>query len=143
MKNYNIVKEAIIIIEEGKTVTLPVNGVSMFPLIKGGEDSITLEKHDNYCIFDIVLAWVNNDHFVIHRIIKKKNNIATLMGDGNIGQIEKCNISDIKALATHIVDKKGNRIVLNRWYYKLYAVIWICLYPIRRYLLTFCKRFMS
>ena len=39
-----IIKEAIRLVEDGVSVTLPVNGHSMLPFIIGGRESVILQK---------------------------------------------------------------------------------------------------
>ena len=42
---------------------------------------------------------------MVHRIIKIEGEDVTLMGDGNISGTERCTLSDVKALATHVVGR--------------------------------------
>lgn len=58
----------------------PINGTSMRPLLKKG-DSVTLKKIDKLKKGDIVLFRRLNGAFVLHRIIKIKNNQYYFVGD--------------------------------------------------------------
>jgi hypothetical protein len=130
-----VIHEAIRLVNEGISVTLPVNGRSMLPFIIGGKDSVILQKPATLHKGDVVLAWVNNHHYVIHRIIGISGNNITLMGDGNLALTEHCTTGDVKATVTHVVDAKGHtHYIYNRWH-RIAAWLWYYLRPVRRYLL--------
>ena len=65
-----ILSEAIRLVSEGISVTFPVNGRSMLPFIVGGRESVILEKPLAIQVGDVVLAYVENCRYVIHRIVK-------------------------------------------------------------------------
>ena len=130
-----IIDEAVRLVCEGVSVTLPVNGRSMLPFIIGGQESVILRGPGVIDIGDIVLAWVEGNRWVVHRIIRIDGNQVTLMGDGNIAGVEHCLLEDIKARVTHVVDAKGKpHDVYNRWR-MLGVKVWRWLRPIRRYIL--------
>ena len=135
-----IIQEAIRLVEEGVSVTLPVKGNSMLPFIIGGKESVILQKPVQPKIGDVVLAWVEGSRFVIHRIIRIEGDQVTLMGDGNILGTERCLLSDVKALATHVVSAKGHIRYLYGWWRHCEAKVWWLLKPIRRYLLAIYRR---
>jgi SOS-response transcriptional repressor LexA len=95
LKDNKIIQEAVKLVEDGICVTLPVEGRSMLPFIIGGEDSVLLEKPSKIEIGDVVLAWVEQCRFVVHRIIAIKGDEVTLMGDGNIRGTERCRLDEI------------------------------------------------
>ena len=130
-----IIDEAVRLVREGVSVTLPVNGRSMLPFIIGGHESVILHRPGAIDVGDVVLAWVENSRWVVHRIIRIDGNQLTLMGDGNIAGVEHCAIPDVKARVTHVVDAKGKpHSMYNRWRV-LGAKVWFHLRPIRRYIL--------
>ena len=79
-----ILSEAIRLVSEGIAVTFPVNGRSMLPFIVGGQESVILERPRPAQVGDVVLAYVENCRYVIHRIVKIDGEHITLMGDGNL-----------------------------------------------------------
>ena len=101
-----IIEEAIRLVREGVSVTLPVNGNSMLPFIIGGKESVILHSPGQTSVGDVVLAWVDNNRYVIHRIISIDGECVTLMGDGNLIGTEHCKLNDIRAIVTHVVDAK-------------------------------------
>ena len=141
MKDNEIIEEAIRLVREGVNVTLPVNGNSMLPFIIGGKESVILHSPGGIVdVGDVVLAWVDGNRYVVHRIIKLDYDRVTLMGDGNVAVTEHCRLNDIKARVTHVVDAKDKTHYLyNRW--RMFgAKVWYWLRPIRRYLLAIYRR---
>ena len=150
MTDNEIIEEAIRLVEEGVSVTLPVNGRSMLPFIIGGRESVILqqpptqgEPRQNAAplkVGDVVLAWVEGNRYVVHRIIRIDGNRVTLMGDGNLVGTEHCSLSDVKAKATHVVDCHEQPHDLYTSRRMLGVRLWWHLRPIRRYLLAIYRR---
>lgn len=136
----DILQEAIRLVSEGVSVTLPVNGNSMLPFIIGGRESVILCPPRPVDVGDVVLAWVDGNRYVVHRIIRIDIDRLTLMGDGNLVGTEHCHVSDIKAVVTHVVDAHARTYyIYNRW--RCVAVrVWYWLRPVRRYLLAIYRR---
>ena len=140
MTDNEIIEEAIRLVREGVSVTLPVNGNSMLPFIIGGKESVILQGPGLIDVGDVVLAWVDGCRYVVHRIIRINGDRVTLMGDGNLAGTEHCTLNDINAIATHVVDaKERTHYLYNRWR-KSAAKIWFRLRPMRRYLLAIYRR---
>ena len=135
-----IIEEAIRLVDEGVSVTLPVNGQSMLPFIIGGKESVILQKPVEPKVGDVVLAWVEGCRFVVHRIISISGNNVTLMGDGNIIGTEQCTLSDVKAIATHVVSADEKIRDLNNPWRLLATRLWFQLRPVRIYILAIYKR---
>lgn len=140
MSDDTIIEEAIRLVGEGVCVTLPVNGNSMLPFIIGGKESVILQKPARSENGDVVLAWVNDCRYVVHRIIAIEGDAVTLMGDGNLSGTEHCALGDIKAKVTHVVgaDEKPHDLYC-RWR-RMAARLWWYLRPARRYLLAIYRR---
>ena len=130
-----ILNEAVRLVGEGVSVTLPVNGRSMLPFIVGGQESVILQKPEAVAVGDVVLAWVEGCRWVVHRVIRIDGDRVTLMGDGNIVGTEHCTLGDVKARVTHVVDAQGKRHDMYHKWRRLGTKIWWRLRPIRRYLL--------
>ena len=140
MTDNEIIDEAIRLVREGVSVTLPVNGNSMLPFIIGGKESVILHGPGLTDVGDVVLAWVDGCRYVVHRIIRIDGDRVTLMGDGNLAGTEHCTLNEIKAIATHVVDaKERTHYLYNRWR-KSAAKVWYWLRPVRRYLLAIYRR---
>lgn len=142
-----IIEEAIRLVDDGVSVTLPVDGRSMLPFIIGGRESVILQKPGAVKPGDVVLARVHRTrgqescaNYVVHRIIGIDDDRVTLMGDGNLVGREYCTTADIKAIATHVVDARGRRHDLYGKWRCLAARLWWQLRPIRKYLLAIYRR---
>lgn len=140
MTDKEIINEVLRLVKEGVSVKLPVNGISMQPFIEGGSDSVILRKSEATKVGDIVLALVEGQRYVLHRVIKIEGEDVRLMGDGNIVGTEKCKISDVRALATHVVKGKGQQHYLYSKKRKFLANLWMRLLPVRKYLLAIYRR---
>ena len=135
-----IIKSAIKLVNEGLRVTFPVKGYSMLPFIIGGKESVILQKPENLKVGHVVLAWVDGCRFVVHRSTQIEGTAVTLMGDGNLVGTEHCELSDVRALATYVVDTKGRKHYLySKW--RMRGVnIWNKIHPLRRYILGIYRR---
>lgn len=135
-----IIKEAVRQVGDGVSVTFPVNGYSMLPFIIGGKDSVILERPESLQVNDVVLAWADGCHYVVHRIISIDGDHVTLMGDGNLRGTERCRIADVKARASHVVRSDGRRHPLRSAASLRTARLWRRLLPVRRWLLAIYRR---
>ncbi|MBR1388645.1 MAG: S24/S26 family peptidase [Prevotella sp.] len=130
-----IIEEAVRLVKEGLSVTLPVAGRSMLPFIIGGKESVILQRAGCLQEGDVVLAWVDDCRYVVHRIVRIDYDALTLMGDGNLVGTEHCKVGDVRALATHVVDAEGRPHPLyNRWRRQA-SRLWYWLRPVRSILL--------
>ena len=140
MTDGEIIQEAVRLVREGHDVTLKVRGRSMLPFIVGDRDSVMLSRAGLISVGDVVLAEVAGGRYVIHRIIRINGERVVLMGDGNLAGTEQCRLSDVKALATHVVSDGGRQ----RWLYsrrmRWAANVWRRLHPVRRYLLYIYRK---
>ena len=140
MKDNGFIEEALRLVQKGVTVTFPVTGQSMLPFIIGGKESVILHRPGLIAVGDVVLAWVDGNRYVVHRIIKLDYDRVTLMGDGNVKGTEHCLLKDVKARVTHVVSADNKkRDLYSRWRVRA-AKLWYWLRPIRRYLLAIYRR---
>ena len=114
MNDRVIIEEACRLVSEGVCVTLPVNGQSMLPFIIGGKESVILQKPIDLQVGHVVLAWA----------------------DGT----EHCQLSDGRALATHVVDSEGRKHDLYSKWRMRGVSLWNFLHPLRRYILGIYRR---
>ena len=138
-----LMNEALLLIEEGKRGIVRVKGSSMLPFLRGDKDSVELEKASEIKCGDIVLAYVEECRFVLHRIIRIDGERVVLMGDGNLKGCEYCRIEDIKAKAVNIIKPaKGGykKISCTDRTHMRKADLWKKLLPVRRYILAIYKR---
>ena len=103
--------------------------------IIGGKESVILAPPAGLKRGIVALAWVENRRYVLHRIERIEGESVTLMGDGNLVGREHCSIGDVKAIATHVVDRNQKRHYLYTRWRKTASEIWWALLPLRRYIL--------
>lgn len=135
-----ILSEAVRLVRDGVSVTFPVKGSSMLPFIVGGQDSVILEKPLALKVGDVVLALVEGERHVVHRIERIDGDRVTLMGDGNLMGREHCNLENVLAKASFVVRPGGKRCSLDSSRSRFLAKIWYRLLPLRRWLLAIYRR---
>ena len=140
LPNNEILADLIKLVTEGQRVILPVRGYSMLPFIIGGKESVELVKPKSVAVGDVVLAWINDCRFVVHRIIRIDGNQVQLMGDGNLTDDEYCPISDVKARAEYVIAPTGKRRYLYTPKRLRFSRLWNRLLPMRRWILAIYRR---
>lgn len=124
---FSIVRDTLL---EGKVVRVSVKGESMLPFFRSGS-TITLRpvRDEDIRKYGVVMADAGHA-FVVHRIIEIKDNMVTLLGDGNIYGTEKVSREKIYG----VVDCSAPHI--------FFAKIWLWIRPLRRYPLAIFRRIM-
>lgn len=128
------------LLDEGHDVCLMTKGNSMLPFIIGGRDSVILRKSSTVAAGDIVLAHLNGENYVLHRVVSVASGNVTLMGDGNIRGREHCATEDVCGTVISIIDNQGKKKDCRNRSHMRKAKIWIALLPVRRYLLAIMRR---
>lgn len=141
--NQRVVKNEDIfnMLHEGENVKMTIKGNSMQPFITGGKDTITLIKANKNTLKkgDIVVAKLDDEYYVMHRIASIDGNTITLRGDGNPYLREQCPRENILAEAIEVhhngkIYKKGS------WSWKAARVLWPSNGFVRRALLFIYRR---
>lgn len=127
------------LLAEGRTVQLPATGRSMFPFVRGGRDSVILQRTDLIVPGDIVLARLAPKKYVMHRVLRRTEQGFILMGDGNICQTERCQTQDICGKAIRII-RNGRGIDCASPTERCKVRAWLMLRPVRKYILGICNR---
>lgn len=125
-------------IREGHSATIAVKGYSMRPFLEHERDCVVLEPANELKVGDAVLAEIEPDHYVLHRIIKIEGDSLTLMGDGNVKGTESCERKDVAGIVTHYIRPKRT-IPASDPALQRRIRLWRQLLPIRRYLLIIYK----
>lgn len=124
-------------ISEGQSVTIPVKGFSMRPMMRSEKDKVILTAHsDNDIKQRAVMLFRHNGHHIMHRIITIDGNDITFAGDGNYRKTEQATKDDIVAQVTAIIRPSGRTISLDSRRWKIYSTLWLALPKIvRRFIL--------
>ena len=84
LPNNDVIDAVIKMLETCPSVILPVKGYSMLPFIIGDVESVELVRPGLVKEGDVVLAWINGNRYVVHRVIRIDGARLQLMGDGNL-----------------------------------------------------------
>lgn len=140
LPNNEIIAGVIKMLETVPRVVLPVRGNSMLPFIIGDRDSVELVKPRFVEVGDVVLAWINGNRYVIHRVVSIDGDRLRLMGDGNLRGDERCKTSDVVAKAEYVISPHGKRAYLYSPWRVRASRLWWMLKPLRRWILAIYRR---
>ena len=91
-------------LEKGKRVTIPVKGVSMLPFIRGERDLVELEAPDRAALRrDDIVLFRTHGRWIMHRILRIDEGVATIQGDGVWRGKEVVPLSRIHARAVSVL----------------------------------------
>jgi hypothetical protein len=129
-------------IERGHTATIIARGNSMRPFIEDGRDKLVFGKADKVSVGDVVLAEIEDGHFVCHRVERIEHGIVTMRGDGNVPckangtGTETFPIERVRAKLVQVIKPGKTYTLATSRTWKIYSAIWPRLLPLRRYLLA-------
>lgn len=138
------------VLADGQQALFTVTGMSMWPFICHNRDQVILQspKCRKLKKTDIVLYQTKFGKYLLHRIIKVTDHGFLIAGDGNTfldGEITK---DCIKGVVVTIV-RKGQKIQCDTIRWRMISILWIQLFPIRKYVLNIlyflsrCKRMIQ
>ena len=111
-------------------------GVSMLPLLKQGRDLFTIEKKTGRCKkYDVVLYKRPPASYVLHRVVKVRENDYIILGDNCLKKEYGIKEEDVIGVMTSFV-RKGKKYTVNDKGYRIYSRVWYFLYPVRRVLMN-------
>ncbi|WP_367329704.1 S24/S26 family peptidase [Sphingobacterium multivorum] len=126
------------ILREGKEVRIRVKGNSMRPFIQDG-DTVLLRAYigSPLPLGSNILA-KENDKFVFHRFVGKKNGQYILAGDGNLVLREYVTSTDIIAIAyLHYPKNNESSIAIHRPWARFRGLGWYYMRLLRRLVIKF------
>lgn len=117
-----------IIIEKlnaGGTVTFTPSGTSMMPMLRDGEDAVTLTKPKGRLrLYDVPLYRRDNGKYVLHRVVDFGNNgTYVLCGDNQFHKEKNIRDDQIIAVVTGFV-RKGTAYTMDSIFYRGYVYLW-------------------
>ena len=122
-------------LENGGRANLMVTGNSMYPMLRNGVDMVELVPvTERQKKGDIILYRRDNGRYILHRIVKLTQEGYICCGDN---QVEKEPVRHDQLLA--VVDgfsRKEKPHSLNNMGYRLYKILWVEMFPMRRYVLA-------
>ena len=126
-------------LKNGGKVKLTVTGNSMYPLFRHGVDNIILKKAAGIKKYDILLYKRNNGEYVLHRVVKVKDDSLHMAGDYET-DIEYL-IYKEQVMAVVEGFYRNNRYVsCDNPVYRLYSFIWVGIIPVRHKVIAVLKK---
>lgn len=115
-----------------------VTGMSMWPFLCHGRDSVTVEAADakKLKIGDIVLFEAIKGKYILHRITKLYDDSFETTGDGNFFRDGKFPFEAVVGKAVKI-SRNGKAIDCDSLLMKVFAKIWTALFPVRKQIFKF------
>ena len=118
------------IIEREGSLVYTVRGYSMKPLLTQHKDLVIIKKiTEPLKKYDVILFKKNNK-YILHRILKVKENSYDTAGDHNWWKEYDVRPSEIVGVLSSIV-KDGKEIKPENPSYQLYVHLWCDVYPVR------------
>lgn len=136
VENNIFLPQVVQLIQEGHKATIIARGNSMRPFIEDNRDKLVFGKVDRLMVGDVVLAEVEDGHFVCHRIEAIKDGMVTMRGDGNVEGTEVFPEVNVRAKLLQVMRKGKTYTLTNSRVWKCYSAVWPKLLPMRRYLLA-------
>ncbi|NLK87539.1 MAG: peptidase S24 [Clostridiaceae bacterium] len=129
------------ILGNGERAWITVTGMSMYPFLREGRDSIELSSvtYDTVKKGDIVLIRRKTGQYVLHRLLKKERDQFYIIGDAQQWVEGPLNPGQLLAYVTRI--KRGKQtIICNNIIHRCAAGIWLALIPYRNKVIRICIR---
>ena len=106
-------------------------GDSMMPLIKQGRDLIIIEKPKGRLKkYDVPLYKRDNGQYVLHRILKVRNDDYVICGDNRFSKQYGISDRHIIGVLTAVV-RNGREVPVTDRRYNAYVHLWCDLFPVR------------
>lgn len=119
------------IIERDGRLIYTNKGDSMLPLIKEGRDLLVIEKTNGRLKrFDVPLYKRDTGQYVLHRIVKVRQNDYVICGDNRANMEYGITDRHIIGVLTAVI-RNGKELSVNSTKYKLYVYLWYLLFPFR------------
>lgn len=141
LPNDLLIPEVAEFIRQGRTVTLTARGNSMNPFIVDRRDRVVLSPCTDAQLQPgaVVLALTDDHRYVLHRIVCRRGDELTLLGDGNLRQTERTDTGRVIGLLTAVI-RKGRTYPTDGAAWLRYSRWWRRLTPARRWLLAIFRR---
>ncbi|MBP3356881.1 MAG: S24/S26 family peptidase [Rikenellaceae bacterium] len=131
-QNEVLFAEARRLLAEGRSVRIRVQGDSMLPFLRNGQQVTIRPLRDGACVRGAVLfGLTDRGGYVIHRAVSCDASTVTLMGDGNCLRRERI---DRQLIFGYVESSRASRFAARLWYLAR---------PVRRVLLPLVKSFLS
>lgn len=105
-------------------------GTSMRPLFKTNRDVIVLKRPDTEPKkYDVVLYRTKDGKYILHRIIKVKENVFIIRGDNTFARETVAKDKILAVLSEY--NRKGKKHSTADLSFRIYSHLWCLIYPVR------------
>lgn len=120
------------LLAENRRAAFTVTGMSMWPFLCHGRDSVIVEKAEQSRLKtgDIVLFRATENLYILHRITYLDRDFFQTTGDGNLYRDRQMPRSCIAAKVVAVI-RKGRSIDCSRKTWRILSRLWMLLYPLR------------
>lgn len=133
------------LIDAGMRVKLTVTGASMYPMLHDRADSVVLARADKVKKWDLPLYRRDDGSYVLHRIMKVKNDRYDMCGDNQCVLEKGIRRDQIVAVAVEFY-RNGKYISCDNLLYRFLTATWAVMRPMRPLVLksyVFLRRNLS
>ena len=117
----------------GQSVLIPLTGTSMCPLFVGGRDLLHIALipiEYKFKRLDIILYRRKDSILVLHRVYKVRKEGLYMVGDNQTEIEGPLPYSQVRGIMTEAI-RKGKKITVRDFPYKLYSWFWMLVRPLR------------
>ncbi len=123
-----------ILAREGRLLYSSV-GDSMWPLIRQGRDLLEIERTSGRLKkYDVPLYRRDTGQYVLHRILKVRENDYVLCGDNRWHREDGVTDEQILGVLTAVI-RNGKKLPVTALRYRLYVRLWCGFFPVRALIL--------
>lgn len=132
------------IIKHENFVWITITGMSMYPFLRDGIDSVELSaaSFDKMKKYDIILIKRDDGTYVLHRVLKKEKDCFYMIGDAQ-QWIEGPLRPDQIVAGVTAIKRKQKVISCENKLYKIAVSLWMLLIPIRHIVFRLYGKFRS
>lgn len=117
-------------------------GVSMQPMLRQGRDVVVIKPAGGRLRkYDVALYRRTSGKYVLHRVVRVLPDGYIIRGDNCFADETDITDREIIGVMTGFV-RKGRERTVSAPFYRLYARLWVDLYPLRRFV-HLCKGFFT
>lgn len=126
---FPVIKE---LLSSGMRTRITVTGMSMYPFLREGIDSVELSsaKFKDIRRGDIVIALRDSKEYVMHRVIKVDNSCFYIVGDAQRAIEGPLRPNQVFAKIT-VIWRKDKKIECSNKWWNMMSEVWMLLLPFR------------
>jgi signal peptidase I len=124
------------LLKSGMGTKITVTGMSMYPFLRENIDSVELSasSFDSIHYGDIVLILRQSGEYVLHRVVRKKENLFYMIGDAQQWTEGPLHPKQLIAVVTSVW-RKDKRIECSNFWWRTLSLVWLKLIPFRYFLI--------